>query len=233
MIEFRIGGRKVRPENIADAIQATMLEAIKEDLHRKIGSIRDPKTGEAPVVVVTGPDLERLSVKVEGSADVVAAVKERLGLDSDDPLTPEYSGDTGQTLVFLSHGGEEKDVARRLGQDLQQRGMLEDTLVLCTTEFGRSPYTQAEADVVGRGRDHNEHGFSVWMAGGGLRAGLAYGATDAFGHHAVEQRVTWPDLHATVLHLFGIDHERLTHYHDGISRRLTNVHGRVVRGVLA
>jgi hypothetical protein len=130
--------------------------------------------------------------------------------------------------------------ARRIDQpvaalvrDLHQRGMLDDTLVLFTTEFGRTPFTQAAAGVVGTGRDHNRYGFSCWLAGAGLRAGLAYGATDDVGWRAVEGPVTWHDFHATVLHLLGIDHERLTFYHNGIRRRLTNVHGEVVRAILS
>ncbi len=120
-----------------------------------------------------------------------------------------------------------------LMKDLRQRGLLDDTLVLFTTEFGRTPFTQSAADKVGTGRDHNQYGFSIWMAGAGLKPGLAYGSTDDVGWKAVENRVTWPDFHATVLHLLGIDHTRLTFYHNGIQRRLTNVHGDVVRGVLA
>ena len=89
------------------------------------------------------------------------------------------------------------------------------------------------AGTVGTGRDHNRYGFSCWLAGGGLRPGTAYGATDEVGWKAAESPVTWPDFHATVLHLFGLDHERLTFYHNGTQRRLTNVHGHVVKGVLA
>jgi hypothetical protein len=117
--------------------------------------------------------------------------------------------------------------------DLRQRGLLDDTLLLFTTEFGRTPFTQSAADEVGKGRDHNQHGFSIWLAGAGLKHGLAYGATDDIGWKSVENRVTWPDFHATVLHLLGIDHTRLTFYHNGIQRRLTNVHGEVVSGILA
>lgn len=118
-------------------------------------------------------------------------------------------------------------------QDLRQRGLLEDTLLLFTTEFGRTPFTQSAADQVGKGRDHNQYGFSVWLAGAGLKPGLAYGATDDVGWKAIENRATWPDFHATVLHLLGIDHTRLTYYHNGIERRLTNVHGNILRGILA
>lgn len=117
--------------------------------------------------------------------------------------------------------------------DLHQRGLLEDTLVLFTTEFGRTPFANAPQGQMGFGRDHNPEGFTVWMAGGGSRPGFAYGATDEIGWKSVEKRVTWPDFHATVLHLLGIDHTRLTFYHNGIERRLTNVHGQVIEGVLA
>jgi hypothetical protein len=118
-------------------------------------------------------------------------------------------------------------------RDLRQRGMLDDTLVLFTTEFGRTPFTQSAADTVGGGRDHNMYGFSVWMAGGGLKHGISYGATDDVGWKSVDRPVYWHDFHATVLHLLGIDHTRLTYYHNGISRRLTNVHGEVIHDVLA
>jgi hypothetical protein len=118
-------------------------------------------------------------------------------------------------------------------RDLRQRGMLEDTLFLMTSEFGRTPFTQSAADQVGKGRDHNQTGFSVVLAGAGLKHGYAHGATDDIGWKSVEHIVTWHDFHATVLHLLGIDHKRLTFYHNGIERRLTNVHGEVVTDILA
>ena len=116
--------------------------------------------------------------------------------------------------------------------DLARTGMLTDTLVLFTTEFGRTPFSQAAGTAVGTGRDHNKYGFSVWLAGAGLKAGTAYGATDEVGWKATEHPVQWYDFHATLLHLLGLDHERLTFYHNGIHRRLTNVHGELVQGVL-
>jgi hypothetical protein len=126
----------------------------------------------------------------------------------------------------------DKPVAALL-KDLKQRGVLEDTLVLCTTEFGRTPFAQSAADQVGPGRDHNRYGFSGWMAGAGLKPGFAFGNTDDIGWKAVERPIPWHDFHATILHLFGINHEELTFYHNGIQRRLTNVHGEVVKEVLA
>lgn len=114
-------------------------------------------------------------------------------------------------------------------QDLKQRGLLEDTLVWWGGEFGRTPY----AEKNGTGRDHNPGGFTVWLAGGGVKAGFAHGVTDEFGHMAVEGKVHMHDLHATVLHLLGLDHERLTFRYAGRDFRLTDVHGRVVKEVMA
>ena len=118
-------------------------------------------------------------------------------------------------------------------KDLKSRGMLDETLVMFTSEFGRTPFTQSASDKVGTGRDHNQVGFSVWLAGGGLKSGFNYGATDDIGYKSVINPVPWYDFHATVLHLLGIDHERLSYYHNGIQRRLTNVHGNVLTGILA
>jgi hypothetical protein len=113
-------------------------------------------------------------------------------------------------------------------QDLKARGLLDDTLVLWAGEFGRTPFSQG-AD----GRDHNPYGFSIWLAGGGVKGGMTYGATDEFGYKVVADRVEIYDLHATMLHLLGIDHERLTVRFSGRDMRLTDVHGHVVHPILA
>jgi hypothetical protein len=137
---------------------------------------------------------------------------------------------------YKSHSGEAVRVDRPIAgliRDLRQRGLLDQTLVLITTEFGRTPFAEAGSGTLSRGRDHHPHGFTNVMAGAGLKKGIAHGATDAVGYASVEKPVTTYDFHATVLHLLGIDHERLTFYHNGIARRLTNVHGEVVRGILA
>jgi hypothetical protein len=123
----------------------------------------------------------------------------------------------------------DKPVAALL-HDLKARGMLDDTLVIWTTEFGRTPITQG---IGAKGRDHHPSGFTIWMAGAGLKPGLHYGATDEVGYFASEKPVSVYDFHATVLHLLGLDHERLTYYHNGIQRRLTDVHGHVIGGLLA
>lgn len=149
--------------------------------------------------------------------------------------SPRVSWDAHEN-VRENHGAEAARIDRPVAallRDLKQRGMLDDTLVLFTTEFGRTPFAQSAANVVGTGRDHNRYGFSCWLAGAGLRSGMAYGSTDEVGWKAVDKPVPWHDFHATVLHLLGIDHERLTFYHNGIRRRLTNVHGEVLREILA
>ncbi len=118
-------------------------------------------------------------------------------------------------------------------KDLRQRQMLGDTLVIFNTEFGRTPYAQSEKDKAGTGRDHNPESFTTWLAGAGLKRGISYGSSDEVGWTAAEKPVGVHDFHATILHLLGLDHTRLTYYHNGIRRRLTNVHGEVLREILA
>jgi hypothetical protein len=112
--------------------------------------------------------------------------------------------------------------------DLKSRGLLRDTLVVWSTEFGRMPTFQKGV----QGRDHNPKGFTVWFAGAGVKKGFSHGATDEFGHRAVDKVATIYDFHATILHLLGLDHEKLTYYHNGIDRRLTDVHGHVIKDIL-
>jgi hypothetical protein len=117
--------------------------------------------------------------------------------------------------------------------DLKSRGMLEETLVLWGGEFGRTPTVEMGGNTSKLGRDHNHYGFSVWMAGGGIRGGSVYGSTDEFGFAAAENPVGVHDLHATILHLMGLDHERLTYRYSGRDFRLTDVEGKVLRDILA
>jgi uncharacterized protein (DUF1501 family) len=112
--------------------------------------------------------------------------------------------------------------------DLKQRGLLRDTLVVWAGEFGRTPYGQSE-----HGRDHNNQGYCLWMAGGGVKGGLAYGTTDDFGYQAVEKPVHIHDWHATLLDLLGLDHQKLTFNYGGRDFRLTDVHGTVIRDLYA
>jgi uncharacterized protein (DUF1501 family) len=117
--------------------------------------------------------------------------------------------------------------ATALIQDLKRRGLLDETLIVWGGEFGRTPVSES-----GDGRDHNPYGFTMWMAGGGVKGGQAYGATDEFGFKAIENRVSIHDLHATILHQLGVDHERLTYRYAGRDFRLTDVYGEVVKDLL-
>ena len=112
--------------------------------------------------------------------------------------------------------------------DLEQRGLLDDTLVLWGGEFGRTPMVEN-----GDGRNHHPQGFTIWMAGGGVKSGFTYGATDEFGYLPVDHPVHMHDLHATLLYILGLDHERLTYRHAGRDFRLTDVYGNVVHDILA
>ena len=113
-------------------------------------------------------------------------------------------------------------------QDLKLRGLLDETLVIWGGEFGRAPTSEGQ-----KGRDHDHYGFTVWMAGGGVKPGFTYGATDEFGCSAVHNRVHVHDLHATILHLMGLDHEKLTYRYSGPDYRLTDVHGHVIQDIIA
>jgi Protein of unknown function (DUF1501) len=130
------------------------------------------------------------------------------------------------TELPLIAGQVDRPIAGLL-KDLKRRGLLDDTLVIWTTEFGRMPFTQGAT-----GRDHNGGTFVTWLAGAGIKGGTAYGSSDEFSYQAGEGKTYCYDLHATVLHLLGIDHERLTVRHNGIDRRLTDVHGHVIKEIL-
>jgi hypothetical protein len=190
------------------------------------------------------------------------ATKKLYGLDSTNPQKAAYARqcllarrlvERGVRFVELTHvappslgGGNSWDQHNKLKegheqnafivdqpiaaliQDLKARGLLADTLVLWSGEFGRTPFVQGTD-----GRDHCPSGFSLWMAGGGLRPGLIFGSTDEYGYRAVDNVLTIHDLHATILHLLGIDHERLTFRFGGRDFRLTDVHGQLIRGILS
>lgn len=142
--------------------------------------------------------------------------------------TSNWDGHKSLKSQYDIHGPVLDQPAAALVKDLKQRGLLEDTLVVWCTEFGRMPTFQKGAS----GRDHNPSGFTAWMAGAGVKKGYTYGATDEFGYKAVENVATVYDFHATILHLLGLDHRRLSFYHNGIERRLTDVHGHVIHDVL-
>jgi Protein of unknown function (DUF1501) len=191
------------------------------------------------------PDLQDLSKESE-------ATKMLYGLDN--PITEDFGrqclmarrfSEKGVRFVQVSHtykwdqhenlkrdhqqnAAEVDKPISGLLRDLKSRGLLEDTLVLWGGEFGRTPTAQGSD-----GRDHNPEAFTMWMAGGGVKAGLSYGATDDYSYYSVVDKVHFHDLHATILHLLGLDHKRLTYRYAGRDFRLTDVHGEVVKGILA
>ena len=138
----------------------------------------------------------------------------------------DQHGDLARGHAAMAHQVDQPIAA--LLKDLKQRGLLEETLVVWAGEFGRTPFSQG-----GTGRDHNPYGFSIWLAGGGVRGGTIHGQTDEFGYHVVEDKCTVYDLWATVLHLLGMDHRDLTFRHGGRDLRLTDVHGNVIKEILA
>jgi Protein of unknown function (DUF1501) len=150
-----------------------------------------------------------------------------------------YSGGGHLEETWDAHESVEKNHGRHAAEidqpiaglltDLARRGLLESTLILWGGEFGRMPFAEGEGAP---GRNHNPYGFTMWLAGAGVRGGTSYGATDDFGFEAVTDRVHLHDIHATLLALMGIDHERLTYFHQGRDERLTDVFGRVVREVI-
>ena len=159
-------------------------------------------------------------IQIYCGAENTTAKKIRPNWDSHEDLTRDH-GYWGQVL----------DVgASALLKDLKSRGMLEDTLVICTTEFGRQPAAQGKG---GKGRDHNAGAFTAWMAGGGIKGGVGYGATDELGFKAAHHPVYSYSFHATALHLLGINHERLSYYNNGLEQRLTSVHGHVIEELIA
>ncbi len=194
----------------------------------------------------TAPELQDISQET-------AATQKRYGLDQ--PATKNFGrqclmarrfSEAGVRFVQISHSykwDQHSDLRNRLAQnalevdqpiaalleDLKSRGMLDETLVLWGGEFGRTPVSQTGRN----GRDHNPEGYTMWMAGGGVKGGLQYGATDDYGYYAVENKVHVHDLHATILHLLGLDHERLTYRFAGRDFRLTDLYGDVVHDIIA
>jgi len=145
-----------------------------------------------------------------------------------------HGGPDGNLVFDLKKRCAETDQpAVALVRDLKERGLLDETLVVWGGEFGRTPMMQGALSPDQIGRDHHPHGYTIWMAGGGIKPGIVYGRTDDFGFHAVENKVHVHDLHATILHLFGLDHLKLTYRFQGRDYRLTDVHGELVKGILA
>jgi hypothetical protein len=176
--------------------------------------------------------LDEAATRIFGQQCLVARRMVERGVRFIELLCPRQDSDRWDQHANLRDGHEknsravDKPIAGLL-KDLKSRGLLDSTLVIWGGEFGRTPMAQGSD-----GRDHNPFGFSIWMAGGGIKGGTVYGATDDYGYYAVENKVTVHDLHATILHLMGMDHKRLTYRFSGRDMRLTDVHGEVIRDIL-
>ncbi|HEV3386977.1 MAG TPA: DUF1501 domain-containing protein [Gemmata sp.] len=242
--------------------ETTKTRAAKRDLLRKLDQQAKEHFGDSDPLEAAIANYElafRMQTTVPELADLskeTAATQKLYGLD--DPKTEKYGRqcliarrmiEKGVRFIELlchnlgydrwdQHGSLKKgheDNARAVDKpiaglitDLKQRGLLKDTLLIWGGEFGRTPVAQGSD-----GRDHNPFGFTIWLAGGGVKGGITYGETDEFGYHAIKDKVEIHDLHATMLHLLGFDHTKLTFRFGGRDMRLTDVHGEVVKGVLA
>jgi hypothetical protein len=234
------------------------LQRAQLDLMKQLAEARSSRAEQDPVVEgriasfelafkmqTEAPTVMDLSKESQATLDMYGINKEPTENFGRQCLLARRFAEAGVRFVQVSHsykwdqhGGLKKDHARNalevdqpiaaLLQDLKQRGLLEDTLVWWGGEFGRTPTAEG-----GDGRDHNPHAFSMWLAGGGVKGGSVYGSTDDFGYYAVENKVHMHDLHATILHLLGLDHEKLTFRHAGRDFRLTDVKGHVVKEILA
>lgn len=180
-----------------------------------------------------GMDHEYKPTKIYAAQCLIARRLVERGVRFIEVTCPNVQGDRWDQHRNLKRGHEnncratDQPIAALL-TDLKARGLFDETLVVWSGEFGRTPFAQGRD-----GRDHNPQGFTIWMAGGGIQGGIRYGATDEFGYHAIENRVEIHDLHATMLHLLGMDHEKLTFRFSGRDMRLTDVHGHVLEDILS
>jgi Protein of unknown function (DUF1501) len=256
-VPFRNSGAPIlhlaNPEGVTTADRRRELDLIQWMNHRQYDALRDPEIASR---IASYEMAFRMQASVPELADLKDEPEPMLKLYGADRAKSSFARncllarrllERGVRFVQLydrgwdSHTDIDKEHKRQctasdqpvaaLITDLKQRGLLDDTLVIWGGEFGRTPVAQVSGKTWGR--DHHPHGFTMWLAGGGMKPGLTYGTTDEFGYHAAENPVHIHDLHATVLHLLGIDHQRLTFRTQGRDFRLTDVAGKVVRGLLA
>ncbi len=201
-------------------------------MQASVPELTDFTTEPQHILEAYGPDVHR-----QGSFAYNCLMARRLverGVQCVQLMHAGWDHHRNLTTQFAIQCKDTDQPAAALVKDLKQRGLLEDTLVIWGGEFGRTPFLQGNiADTKNWGRDHHPYAFTIWMAGGGVKPGMSYGASDEFAYNAVEHPVHVHDFQATVLHLLGIDHERLTYRFQGRQFRLTDVHGHVVQPVLA
>jgi uncharacterized protein (DUF1501 family) len=244
------------PNGIDAKLQRDSLDLIEELNHARLGIVGDP---EIETRIASYEMAYRLQTSAPELMDLKKETNETLEMYGCDPDKPSFARacllarrmiERGVRFVNIYHEGWDahSDVTGNLKnncgatdkasaalvKDLKQRGLLDETLVIWGGEFGRTPMVETNVALGrSRGRDHHPQAFTIWMAGGGIKPGLSYGSTDDLGFHVVENEVHIHDLQATILHCLGFDHERLTYTYQGRQFRLTDVHGKVVKAILA
>ena len=244
------------PKGVDAKLQRASLDLIEEMNHQRLGIVGDP---EIESRINSYEMAYRLQTSAPELMDLKKESKETLAMYGCDPDKPSFARacllarrmiERGVRFVNIYHEGWDAhtdvignlkkncgatdQASAALVKDLKQRGLLDETLVIWGGEFGRTPMVETNPSI-GRslGRDHHPAAFTMWMAGGGIKSGLTYGATDEMGFHVVQDEVQIHDLQATILHCLGFDHERLTYTYQGRSFRLTDVSGQVVKNILA
>jgi Protein of unknown function (DUF1501) len=260
-VKFRGSGDPVlylsNPDGISRQVRRGLLDDLAQLNELKLQEFGDPEIATriaqyemAYKMQASVPELADLSTEPQRVLDAYGPDVLKQGSYAYNCLMARRLVERGVKFVQLMHAGWDQhrnlntqlkiqctDVdaaSAALVSDLKERGLLEDTLVIWGGEFGRTPFLQGKIEETKQwGRDHHPYAFTLWMAGGGVNAGTSYGASDEFGFNAVENRVHVHDFQATVMHLLGIDHESLTYKYQGRHFRLTDVHGRVIRELLA
>jgi len=248
------------PEGFSTETRRRSLDAVRQLNHWQLETINDPEIRTrieqyelAFRMQLSVPELVRISEEPKSMLDLYGADPSEASF-ANNCLLARRLVERGVRFVQLYHTGwdhhgfsTEQDLLSQLPRkaretdqasaalitDLKQRGLLEDTLVIWGGEFGRTPMVQSNLPATHMGRDHHPRAFTIWMAGGGVRPGTIYGATDDFGYNVTENPVHVHDFHATLLHCLGIDHKRLTYKFQGRDYRLTDVHGRVIHDLLS
>jgi len=258
-VRFRSGAEPIlylnNPQGVDAASRKRMLARLKQLHELQLKENRDPEIESRIAQYELAYRMQMSVPEVIDLSDEPEHVFKAYGEDARNPgtfaancLVARRLAERGVRFIQLYHPGwdqhgnlqggisnqarETDRASAALVSDLKQRGMLEDTLVIWGGEFGRTNYCQGKLNPNNFGRDHHPRCFSLWMAGGGVKAGTSYGQTDPYCYNVAEDGVHVHDLHATILHLLGIDHERLTFKHQGRNYRLTDVHGNVVKGLL-
>ena len=260
-VKFRGGGDPVLYLSSPKGLKPSMRRGLLDDLavlnQRHYDQFGDPEIltriaqyEMAYKMQTSVPELTDISDETQQTLDLYGPQVRERGTFAHNCLLARRLAERGVRFIQVMHAGWDQhnsittelynqcrdtdQPSAGLIQDLKQRGLLEDTLVIWGGEFGRTPFLQGDLQNRKRwGRDHHPYAFTIWLAGGGIRPGMTWGATDEFGMNAIENRVHVHDFQATLLHLLGIDHERLTFKFQGRRFRLTDVHGEVVHGILA